>query len=476
MMIVDSLGETTRTGERYQVAMSEMSRLERQMSAFTNITSAINRSDELPQILNVALAEIANAINLNFSAIWLWDNETRQLRPSAYLGLPDTLVQDIAKSEAKLGVVAPGTDFDQSSFLRDVTALLQKQAERYKLTSVLNIPLNAQRQLAGIMVFFGYEAAILTGEDRAFLNTVANQVGTAIYNSRLFEQVQDYTTNLEREVAARTADLTAANEKLKTARDLANEASRAKSAFLANMSHELRTPLNAILGYSELLQEEAQDMQPDFIPPLQKINTAGRHLLNLLSGILDLSKIEAGKMLLQPENFKVSHLVDEVANTILPLVEKNTNRLEVICPDNPGTMWADMTKVRQVLYNLLSNACKFTDKGLIKLEVRREVIESADWITFKVRDTGIGISPETMKKLFNEFTQADASTTRKYGGTGLGLVISQRFCQMMGGQITAESEPGKGSTFTIHLPAHIPGGEIPPFRDDPEPPPFLDEE
>jgi signal transduction histidine kinase len=456
--------------------MSEMSRLERQMSAFTNITSAINRSDELTQILNVALTELAKANSLNFSAIWLWDSETRQLSPSAYLGLPDTLVQDITKSLAELDAVAPGTDFDLAGFLRDVTALLQKQAERYKLASVLNISLNAQRQLVGIMVFFGYEAAIMTGEDRTFLNTVASQVGTAIYNSRLFEQVQDYTTNLEREVAARTSDLTAANEKLKTARDLANEASRAKSAFLANMSHELRTPLNAILGYSELLQEEAQDIQPDFIPPLQKINTAGRHLLSLLSGILDLSKIEAGKMLLQPENFRVSHLVDEVANTILPLVEKNANRIEVNYPDNPGTMWADMTKVRQVLYNLLSNACKFTDKGLIQLEVRREMVEGAEWVKFKVSDTGIGISPETMKKLFNEFTQADASTTRKYGGTGLGLVISQRFCQMMGGQITAESEPGKGSTFTINLPAHMPGGEIPPFRDDPEPPPFLDEE
>ncbi len=237
------------------------------------------------------------------------------------------------------------------------------------------------------------------------------------------------------------------------ARGAAEEANRAKSAFLANMSHELRTPLNAIIGYSEMLAEEAEDAGRDNdLADLQKIRSAGKHLLALINDVLDLSKIEAGKMEVHLETFDVPAMLQDVVSTIAPLVEKNGNRLEVRCTEGLGTLRADLTKVRQALFNLLSNACKFTSGGVITLAVGRERLDGADWLRFGVADTGIGISPEQLKKLFQAFSQADASTSKKYGGTGLGLIISRRFCQMMGGDITVESTPGQGSTFTIRLP------------------------
>ncbi|HUL11023.1 MAG TPA: response regulator [Methylococcaceae bacterium] len=237
------------------------------------------------------------------------------------------------------------------------------------------------------------------------------------------------------------------------AKDAAEEANRTKSAFLANMSHELRTPLNAIIGYSEMLQEEAQDLgQDSFVPDLKKIHGAGKHLLALINDILDLSKIEAGKMNLYIENVDLAALVQEVVSMITPLIEKNGNTLALRCEDGLGNMQTDLTKLRQVLFNLLSNASKFTTQGTITLGANRERVDGADWIRFWITDTGIGMTPEQMEKLFQAFSQADASTSQKYGGTGLGLDISRRFCRMMGGDITVESAPGQGSTFTIHLP------------------------
>jgi Signal transduction histidine kinase len=245
-----------------------------------------------------------------------------------------------------------------------------------------------------------------------------------------------------------------ATQEANEARDAAESANRTKSTFLANMSHELRTPMNAIIGYSEMLIEEAEDLgQEDFIPDLQRIRGAGKHLLALINDILDLSKIEAGKTTLFLEEFSVREMLDDVVSTVQPLLEKNSNRLVVDAPADPGRMTADITKVRQTLFNLLSNASKFTEKGSITVAIRRS--ENDARIEFVVTDTGIGMTPEQMGRLFQAFTQADASTTRKYGGTGLGLVISRKFCQMMGGDITVESTPGVGSTFRVDLPVVV---------------------
>jgi hypothetical protein len=283
-------------------------------------------------------------------------------------------------------------------------------------------------------------------------------------------------------IAWDTTAARAAEEELRRAKEAADAASMAKSQFLANMSHELRTPLNAIIGYSEMLQEEVVDLgQNGLRPDLEKIHGAGKHLLGLINDILDLSKIEAGKMTLYVEEFDVAQMVREVATTVQPLVAKNTNRLEVICPADIGPMRADLTKVRQVLFNLLSNACKFTEKGTITLRVERASggdagssgrDARAPQLTFHVSDTGIGMTAEQISRLFEAFAQADASTTRKYGGTGLGLAISRRFCRLMGGDLAVNSISGHGSTFAVTLPAEVKesGGAAEPIGKSSAPP------
>jgi signal transduction histidine kinase/CheY-like chemotaxis protein len=266
------------------------------------------------------------------------------------------------------------------------------------------------------------------------------------------EQLKSRTGELENEILYRKQT----QEELLKAKHAAEEANRAKSTFLANMSHELRTPLNAIIGYSEMLEEETRESgRSEEVQDLRKIQSAGKHLLSLINDVLDLSKIEAGKMGLHLETFDVPPLIDEMMTTLQPAAAKNSNTIQVQVANDVRAMRADVTKVRQILFNLLSNACKFTDRGIISVDVDQNRIEGHDWVRFRVSDTGIGITAKQKENLFHEFSQADASIARKYGGTGLGLAITYRFVQLMKGRISVESDPGKGATFTVHLPAQV---------------------
>jgi signal transduction histidine kinase len=267
----------------------------------------------------------------------------------------------------------------------------------------------------------------------ALVTTFADQAVIAIENVRLFDEIQDKSRQLA-------------------------EASQHKSQFLANMSHELRTPLNAIIGVSEMLREDAEALKQD-VEPLDRVLGAARHLLALINGILDLSKIEAGRMELAPSSFPLAPLIADVAKTVEPLALKKSNKVAVHCAAEIGTMHADQMRLRQALLNLMSNANKFTERGAISIDAREGRENGRDWITIAVTDTGIGMTPEQMAKLFQEFSQASSTTASKYGGTGLGLVISRRFCQMMGGDITVESEPGHGSTFIIRVPRIVEVGK-----------------
>jgi signal transduction histidine kinase/ActR/RegA family two-component response regulator len=243
---------------------------------------------------------------------------------------------------------------------------------------------------------------------------------------------------------------------LELARDAAEAANSSKSQFLANMSHELRTPLNAIIGYSDLLIEEAEDLEAqDLVPDLEKIRSSGKHLLGLINDVLDLSKIEAGKMEISLETFDVGEVLSAAVAMVRPLIEKNGNALRLAIDPDLGSMHADLTRVRQILLNLLSNASKFTEKGTVTLVASRELDDGRQWIVFEVHDTGIGMTPKQRERLFQPFTQADPSTTRKYGGTGLGLSITKRFCELMNGTIGVTSEPGEGSVFTVRLPVEV---------------------
>jgi len=397
-------------------------RLQEQLALLSSeVGIALTTGDDLEQMLHDAAEAMVNRLDAAVVQVWVQGSEDDEPIQRACAGIRDH------GANFSIEFLTKDRQPYWTNNIYDTKRLGDMQwAHAQKAVSFAGFPLIVSDRLVGVLTLFTRRSLDKSCLDA--LETVANAVALSI----------DRKDNEEQMIRAR---------------DAAESANRAKSAFLANMSHELRTPLNAIIGYSEILLEDAVDMGHESLKPdLIKIQASGKHLLDLITDILDLSKIEAGKMELDIEEFPVGPMLAEVATTIRPLIEKNDNSFSLGEIDELGLLQADKTKMRQILFNLLSNACKFTEGGKIGIRAHRHTEGEREWLTFAISDTGIGMTPVQIDKLFQPFTQADSSTTRRYGGTGLGLTISKRFCQMMGGDIEVDSNVGIGSTFTVRLP------------------------
>lgn len=397
----------------------------------------------------LALSEIVRIVGADSAYLYFCVEGTERL----YLkSARDAEGHEIEATHASLAVVERvRLSREPLAVSGDAEGVAQLDGARLPARHMLAAPLLLGHRFFGVIYLErGLTRGAFTEDDVDILSAVADHLALALETA--------HTERLEQE--RRTLERRA--QRLARSKEEALDASRAKSAFIAHMSHELRTPLTAIIGYSELLEDEFHDLASAeaFVPDVQKIQAAANHLLSLINNMLDLSKIEAGKMELFLEEFELGDVLDEVEATVRPLVEKNRNRFTVRAGEARGMVRLDRVKVRQVLLNLLGNAAKFTSDGEVALSARRVFGEQGERLVLQVSDSGIGMSPSQIKRIFEEFAQGSAATTRRYGGTGLGLAISRNFCHLMRGDIEVESALGRGSTFTATLPARLSEAEL----------------
>jgi signal transduction histidine kinase len=428
--------ENVRLFDEVQVRTEELSESLRQQTATAEVLKTISRTVfDLQRVLETLLENAAHICGAKHGLIFRYDGE--YCRAAAAYNAPSGSMELWERYPIRAG---RGTTVGRALLECRPVQIPDVQADpeydfpqAVKLTgfrTVMAVPLLREGVPLGTIGLWKTEVAPFTDKQIELLTTFADQAVIAIENVRLFDEIQDKNRQLQL-------------------------ASEHKSQFLASMSHELRTPLNAIIGLTEMMVTNAARFGTEkALEPLRRVNAAGTHLLSLINEILDLSKIEAGKLELNPEPVNLARLIDEVIGTAGQLAEKNQNRLTVEAQEKVGALTADSMRLKQILLNLLSNACKFTKQGDVVLRVRK-VADGRDWVELAVTDTGIGMTAEQQAKLFQDFTQADSLTARRYGGTGLGLALSRKLARMMGGDVTVTSEPGKGSVFTVRLPGEV---------------------
>jgi len=419
-----------------------------EISDIENIATAVNVTLDLDDVIAAMRKALQRVFEFDNISVFLLDEDRHSLVVHRVAGIEldfekhGKVLQKGLPLSGEFNVIVATLLKNKSLLIPEITEELISMLPPSDLSlldinpvkSVLICPLEIEGRAIGVISFGRlHETMHLDPEEIDRIQRYVTPLATVIRNARLFDETRD-------------------------ARAEAVESNRVKSQFLANMSHELRTPLNAIIGYSEILLEDAEDEgHEQYLGDLRKIHGSGIFLLELISSVLDLTKIEAGKLKLDLSRFNVSDLLDDVSSKSRPLVEKNSNELLIQASSKLDEMHSDISKVRQILLNLLSNSAKFTEQGSVRLEASRESLEDGDWLIFIVTDNGIGMSSEQVEHAFEAFTQADETASRKYDGAGLGLTISHEFCEMLGGEITVESEPGEGSMFKVTLPADAPG-------------------
>jgi signal transduction histidine kinase len=431
------LGERAQAAERLEQQVeertAELAQSVEELRALGEVSQAVNSTVNLETVLTTIVAKATQLSNTEAGAIYVFADAAQEFRLRATYGMDDKIVDEIRERRIRIGETAIGVAAERRmpvqipDIQNDPSSLVLDVIVRAGFRAWLTVPLLGADRVVGALVVRRKAPGEFPKHTVDLLQTFAAQSVLAIQNANLFTEVEEKSRQLEM-------------------------ASQHKSHFLASMSHELRTPLNAIIGLTEMMftnaarfgTEKAQE-------PLRRVNAAGTHLLSLINEVLDLSKIEAGKLELNPEPVNLARLIDEVVGTAGQLAEKNQNCLTVESQENVGALNADPMRLKQILLNLLSNACKFTKEGEVALRVRK-VADGREWVELAVADTGIGLTAEQQTKLFQEFTQADSLTARRYGGTGLGLALSRKLARMMGGDVTVMSEPGKGSVFTVRLP------------------------